>query len=153
MYGAGVDGRHGAGPQHQATATSVDVERAVAGVAGDRPAIGQRGGETRGSASAAHAPGGADTGNVVFTSPPSPSSAHSSGGEMGIRSMRTPTASSMAAARHAERDHAGLARTLDPEGLSGDGVSRWPTTGVGTSLRYGIRKSMKLALVRLPAPS
>jgi hypothetical protein len=40
-----------------------------------------------------------------------------------------------------------------PSGLSGDGVSRWSVSTVGTSEAYGIRKSMKEALRSWPCSS
>ena len=42
---------------------------------------------------------------------------------------------------------------LTPSGLTGDGVSVWWISGAGTSVAYGIRKSMKLALSSWPVSS
>ena len=40
-----------------------------------------------------------------------------------------------------------------PSGLSGDGVSRWSVSTLGTSEAYGIRKSMNEALSSWPFSS
>src|SRR5215213_228007 len=80
--------------------------------------------------------------------------AHSSDGEIGMRSTKNPSASEMAAARTAA---AGMVPAspapLMPRGLSGDGVSRWSISTLGTSEAYGIRKSMNEALSSWPLSS
>ena len=68
--------------------------------------------------------------------------------------MTMPSASSMAEAMAAEPGMTPASPApLTPSGLSGDGVSRWSISMVGTSLAYGIRKSMYDALSSWPDSS
>src|SRR5262249_36491969 len=81
-------------------------------------------------------------------------SSHSSDGEIGIRSIRNPSASSMAEASTAAPGITPASPApLMPSGFSGDGVSRWSISTTGTSEAYGIRKSMNEAFSSWPAPS
>ena len=81
-------------------------------------------------------------------------SSHSSDGEIGIRSIRKPSASSMAEAITAWPGITPASPTpLTPNGFSGDGDVRWSVSTVGTSDAYGIRKSMKDALSSWPDSS
>ena len=78
----------------------------------------------------------------------------SSLGEIGIRSIGNPSASSIAAAIRRSRDHPGLARALDAERVQRRrGLQVVDLDRRGTSVAYGIRKSMNDALSSCPCSS
>ncbi|MFC6935369.1 hypothetical protein ACFQHO_37055 [Actinomadura yumaensis] len=75
-------------------------------------------------------------------------------GLRGIASIPMPSASSTADAITADTGITPASPApLMPSGLSGDGVSRWSISTAGTSVAYGIRKSMNEALRSWPDAS